>query len=178
MLKTIINCICLLSIGICIGILTGLSVSPVIQTVLSSVLGVVITAVSLWVGLSVDGQHKSPGHFSKFKLNIFPLTILVLGITAGALGGIFMRTHDVLGDPKNNIQSRKEDKKSRASQDSSNKTVLFNSNQQTCDIVNSFSGSQLVVMLHTLGNDTINAIIDSCHSDTNLIKQRLSKACQ
>jgi len=192
MSKKIINCVCLSIIGICIGILTGLSVSPVIQTVLSSILSVVITAVSIWVGLSDKGEDGKLKHLSKFNLNIIPLTLLVVGITFGAMLGVYIRTHHVLGDvgiynkkehpdkqkPKEVDANKTKNDHADNSSDKQDTAGLFVHPQSTRDILESFSGKQLIYMLGTLGDKKINKIIDSCHSDPELVKQKVSEICK
>ena len=218
MVKNIFNHFYLFLTATCIGVLAGLSVSPVIQTIITAILGLGTTIVSVWMGLSFEGENKKLGDLTKLDLKIFPLTLFVLGITLGSLVGIYMRTHDVLGkysekeqqdksskeevigkhESKNSVnnqgdkkqvdkQALNNDKTKKINQNENNeivnkqKTVLFKSEQDICDIINSFEGKQLIYMLQTLGNDEINIIIKNCNSDPNIVKQKLqqnlSKKC-
>lgn len=174
MKKIITDCILLFIIGLCVGLLTGLSISPVIQTVLSSILGISIAVVSILSGLESKSENSQNMKLFDYKINIFPLTLLVLGITLGAIGGIYARTHDVLGQNSTvKVEIKKQDKNDISS------TVLFSNNYkpEICDIVAIHSGKTLIHELLVVDDSSVNKLIDSLNSNPELVKQKLILEC-
>lgn len=85
--------------GVGVGILVGLSSSPVLQGVLVGVTG---SAVAIIAGLSsVEKLGQDPIELAlrRYSVNPWPLTILVVGLVIGAVGGTYVRTHNWLGGP-------------------------------------------------------------------------------
>lgn len=78
----------LLITGFGVGWLVGLSVSPVVSIVITSVVGSVAGIVG---GLS--GLEEQP----KWKINPWPIALLILGMVLGSVFGIQARTQDWLG---------------------------------------------------------------------------------
>lgn len=78
----------LLITGFGVGWLVGLSVSPVVSIVITSVVGSVAGIVG---GLS--GLEEQP----KWKINPWPIALLILGMVLGSVFGIQARTKDWLG---------------------------------------------------------------------------------
>ena len=179
--------LCLFIISICVGLLAGLSISPVIQTIISLILAVIISTVSILAGTNIEWEKLLFKEHSKIKFDILPLTILIIGITAGALGGIYMRTHDVLGNQPNlsaETESKKEhsqSKQEKAPDETDNAvkkahlTALFDNlneskplKQDICSTIAQFDGKQLIQMLHQIGNAPLDSLIDSCKSNPDL----------
>ena len=174
MKKIITDCVLLFIIGLCVGLLTGLSISPIIQTVLSSILGICIAIVSILSGLESKSANTQNKFFFDYKLNVFPLTLLVVGITLGAIGGIYARTHDVLGRNSTvKVEIKKQDKNDISS------TVLFSNNYkpEICDIASIYSGKTLIHELLVVDDSSVNKLIDSLNSNPELVKQKLILEC-
>lgn len=166
----------LLIIGCCIGLLTGLSVSPVIQTIISTILTFVISALAILCG--VHETDKTKYRLLKSNIDIVPIGCLVLGLTFGCLGGIFVRTHSLLS-LKEPIPPSKEEKKVKVEFDQSKATVLYAQDVQVCDIINGYTGTVLVDQLRALGIVRINKIIDSLgEKNPEKIKKELNKLCE
>ncbi|MES2651093.1 MAG: hypothetical protein V4663_05100 [Bacteroidota bacterium] len=144
-------------IGICIGVLTGLSVSPVIQTVVSCILTFVVSLFTLWV--SIEPAKKNEVLPFIGKVHVAPVLCLVLGLTAGAFLGIYVRTHDLLSPKSANGQVME------AKMVDSHSTVLFAEQVDLCNAVKAYSGSALIGSLRGFGEPKINALIDSVGED-------------
>ncbi len=112
-------------IGAGVGVLMGLSVSPVVHIVITGLLTLIAAVVSALAGIEpsdkveqeapkVDTAQTASGESSvsspapivsvapdpKFafpNINPFPLFLLMVGLVAGALGGVWLRTNDILG---------------------------------------------------------------------------------
>jgi hypothetical protein len=80
--------VCITGIGI--GWLMGLSISPVVASVIGALFGIISGGIAALSGVKEAG-------IIKFQVNIWPLSLLVLGITGGAALGVYTRTHDLLG---------------------------------------------------------------------------------
>ncbi len=94
--------VCITISGGCVGFITGLSVSPVAGVVLSSVVAVVVALTSALAGLGTDPSPDEPGgklslRRTRVAVNPLPVTLLLLGMVAGSIAGIWTRTHDWLG---------------------------------------------------------------------------------
>lgn len=94
--------ISLIITGLGIGWLAGLSVSPVVSIVITSVAGSAAAIIAAMSGL--ENQSKTEGdsktkniHFS--KISPVPIAVLVVGIVAGSIVGIYVRSHNWLGNP-------------------------------------------------------------------------------
>lgn len=158
-------------IGLCVGIMTGLSISPVIQTILSTILALVVSGLSLWLGISYRGDenHKLLG----FNLDIVPIAVLVIGITIGSFGGILMRTHNVFSPANFSNSDPKSGEASTAA------TVLFSTGQKICDIIEGYSGREMIIQLRGVDSQPINSIIDTVGEDKpEVIKSILESLCE
>jgi len=78
----------LLITGFGVGWMVGLSVSPVVSIVITSVVG---SAAGIVGGLS--GLEEQP----KWKINPWPIALLILGMVLGSIFGIQARTKDWFG---------------------------------------------------------------------------------
>lgn len=93
------HAVCLLVSGIAIGWMVGLSVSPVLEAVLTGLLGVVASLLALLSGLPEDNTRGDAGakRLAGVRPNPVPVTILIVAVALGAIGGIYVRTRDLLG---------------------------------------------------------------------------------
>ena len=92
----------LLIIGIGIGCLLGVSVSPVVSIAITSLTGAAASIIAALSGLQEkqsSPKESDPYQISlaRWSVNPWPLAVLVLGIIVGSIGGIWVRTHDLLG---------------------------------------------------------------------------------
>lgn len=83
--------------GVLIGFLTGLSVSPVTSIVLTSVVAVVVATTSAVAAITSKAGDSNPDARAWPEVNPMPVAVLLVGITAGSMIGIFTRSHDWLG---------------------------------------------------------------------------------
>ncbi|MCR9121365.1 MAG: hypothetical protein NXH91_03765 [Phyllobacteriaceae bacterium] len=79
----------LLMVGIGIGVLSGLSTSPVLSVILTSLMATTAAVTTVIAGLS--GPPQGPQK-SVRTVSVWPLSVLVLGIVAGAVVGAWART--------------------------------------------------------------------------------------
>lgn len=91
----------LLLTGLGIGWLVGLSVSPVVSIVITSVAGSAAAIIAAMSGLENQPKAESDSkakkiHFS--KISPVPIASLVVGIVAGSIVGIYVRSHNGLGN--------------------------------------------------------------------------------
>jgi hypothetical protein len=102
------NLIGLLASGLGLGWLVGLSVSPVLQVIVASIVALAVAATSALAGLKPESDTTassgaegkgSPPRFvpSGLRVSLLPLTLLIVGIAAGASAGVFTRTNNLLG---------------------------------------------------------------------------------
>lgn len=94
--------ISLIITGLGIGWLAGLSVSPVVSIVITSVAGSAAAIIATMSGL--ENQPKTEGdsktkNIPFSKISPVPITVLVVGIVAGSIVGIYVRSHNWLGNP-------------------------------------------------------------------------------
>lgn len=88
--------------GVGIGWLIGLSVSPVVSIVVTSVIGSAAAIVAVLGGLQHDQKTTatvSNHPLTTGKISALPLTILVIGISIGAIFGILGRNQHWFGSP-------------------------------------------------------------------------------
>ena len=90
------NAILLLLCGASIGWLIGLSSSPVIQTVIGSLLAIITSALTLLLSVK-GGELKDKVSDKLGEINIFPLTVFLIGLSTFATIGVYARTNDWLG---------------------------------------------------------------------------------
>jgi hypothetical protein len=103
--------VCVFVSGAGVGLMTGLSISPVVGTILASVMAVVITLASVLAGLEVTpgieaAQAGGSRRRDRIRLDPLPVAVLVVGLTAGAIGGATLRARNVLGMGPPSEQSR------------------------------------------------------------------------
>jgi len=102
------NVIGLFASGVGVGWLVGLSVSPVLQAIVASILALAVAATSALAGLKpesdaagssgAEGKGSTPRFVpSGLRVSLLPLTLLIVGIAAGASAGVFTRTNNLLG---------------------------------------------------------------------------------
>ena len=96
----IVNILSLLFCGFSIGWLMGLSASPIIQTVVGSLLAVITSVLTLLSGVQ-EGEMKEKITNKLGNINIFPLSVFLIGLSVSATLGIYARTNDWFGiNPK------------------------------------------------------------------------------
>lgn len=147
--------VCLIAIGICLGIMTGLSVSPVLGIVLGSILSITITIAAGLAGvefLESAVKNDSPAKWRAVNVDATPLAMLTVSLLTGAVIGIFLRTHDVLGRPTMQIEQTMSLGSKAAGSDSSvnraDKTYLFTEKQSPIiEIAKATELSEVVRML-------------------------------
>lgn len=83
--------------GVGIGWLAGLSVSPVISVVITSVIGVAAAVVTALSGLKQESSKTEPLKALTFRVEVWPLAILVIALVVGSGLGIVARNHHLFG---------------------------------------------------------------------------------
>lgn len=94
----------LVVVGLGVGWLVGLSVSPVVSIVVSSVTGIAAAIVATMIGLEDERTRARNGSEDcetpncRWRVNPWPLSILIIGLVLGSIGGVWARTHNWLGE--------------------------------------------------------------------------------
>jgi hypothetical protein len=92
----IVNILSLLFCGFSIGWLMGLSASPIIQTVIGSLLAVITSVLALLSSIQ-KGEMKEKITYKLGNINLFPLSVFLIGLSTSATLGIYARTNDWFG---------------------------------------------------------------------------------
>lgn len=95
--------LCLFISGLGVGYIMGMSISQVVGIVLTSLITLIVSLSSALAGIKVNTsgggspQEKEPKH-QRIDVNPIPLMALIVGIAFGCTFGIWVRTHQWLGD--------------------------------------------------------------------------------
>lgn len=151
--------------GGCLGYLVGLSVSPVAGIVLTSLVAVVVALTSALAGLNIgtspqDPDRKLPLRRTRVSVNPVPVSLLLVGLTAGSIVGILTRTHNLLGTSTKSgaIGMSDGEQKARAG-------VLYGAEASECDDLRGISDREALraSMAKTFGgNSGPVRVIDGC----------------
>lgn len=83
--------------GLGVGLMVGLSASPVMEVVIAAILAAVCGVTAAAAGISkTDGTE--PAVLKTRSVNALPVSVLILGLAAGACLGVFARTRNWLGN--------------------------------------------------------------------------------
>lgn len=93
------NYIGLFFTGFGIGIFLGLSESPILLQVLIPLLTVIVGLLSILTGQKdeVKPNESEPKLLNTKNISTFPIMWMVLGMVAGAFGGLYAKNHDITG---------------------------------------------------------------------------------
>lgn len=166
----------LLIAGAGIGYLCGLSVTPVIQVVLTSIVTLAVSAVGILAGIdrsdSGASGAESNSRRTKIKVDVLPISMIVLGIALGASAGIYVRANNFLG--WKTAESSEADPVTQA-----RLGVLYSESIDFCNSICGEKDESLRDKMELTTNTRLRQLVDSTKTDDlEVLKLYICPKCQ